>query len=188
MKHKATKKSLPTQRPTLQTTPLLLDVTRRIVFILVVYALINLASARFMVLGISMEPSFVEGQLLVVSRLHYLMGEPQRGDIVVFHYPDVSTEDYIKRIIGLPGDVVEIRGTLVYVNGEILEELYIQEPCQPQNCEPLIWRLDGKEYFVMGDNRNHSSDSRAFGPILREYLIGKVVLRYFPLGDGGIIQ
>lgn len=188
MKRKITTSAPITPRPTLQTTPILLDVTRRILFIFVVYALINLASARFMVLGISMEPSFAERQLLLVSRLHYLVGEPQRGDIVVFHYPDVSTEDYIKRIIGLPGDVVEIRGTLVYINGELLEELYIHEPCLPQNCEPLIWRLDTRQYFVMGDNRNHSSDSRAFGPILREYLIGKVVLRYFPLSDGGIIQ
>jgi signal peptidase I len=155
--------------------------------IAVLYALVNLTTARFIVDGPSMEPNFRTGQYLIVSRVNYLFGTPARGDIVVFHYPNDPDEDYIKRVIGLPGDLVEIRDTRVYVNGEMLDEPYINEPCDAGRCRDNRWQLDDDEYFVMGDNRNHSSDSRAFGPVNVRFIVGEALIRYFPVSDWGLL-
>lgn len=159
-----------------------------VVLIGAIYALVNLATVRFIVQGPSMQPTFYEDQFLIVSRINYLLGEPQRGDIVVFHYPGNPTDDYIKRIIGVPGDTVEIRDTLVYLNGELIEEPYINEACRPVNCPDKIEELGPDEYWVMGDNRNRSSDSRSFGPILRQHIVGEVLIRYWPPSAWGIVS
>jgi signal peptidase I len=135
-----------------------------------------------------MEPNFETGQFLIVSRVNYLIGEPERGDIVVFHYPGNPDEDYIKRVIGLPGQMVEIRETQVYVDGQLLSEPYINEQCTEGRCPDESWELGPDEYFVMGDNRNRSSDSRSFGPVLREYIVGEVLVRYWPPEDWGIVN
>jgi signal peptidase I len=134
-----------------------------------------------------MQPNFHTGQFLIVSRVNYLLGEPQRGDIVVFQYPLNPQEDYIKRVIGLPGETVEIRETLVYVNGALLDEPYINEPCTPTHCADRVWELTTDEYFVMGDNRNHSSDSRAFGAVPQRLIIGEALIRYWPPQDWGFV-
>ncbi len=181
--------SLP--RPRLQFTNSLQSVREigeTILLIVVIYTLVNLASARFIVDGPSMQPNFETGQFVLVSRVNYLVSEPQRGDVVVFKYPGNPQEDYIKRVIGTPGDTVEIRDTLVYVNGVQLDEPYINEPCLPSRCPDNVWELGADEIFVMGDNRNHSSDSRAFGPVKRELIIGEALIRYWPPQDWGIIR
>lgn len=161
-----------------------------LVLIGAIYALVNLATVRFIVLGPSMEPTFETNQFLIVSRIHYLIGEPERGDIVVFHFPGNTEEDYIKRVIGLPGETVEIRDTRVYVEGQELTEPYINEECRPDRCRDATWTLAEDEYFVMGDNRNHSQDSRAssVGPVSRNYIVGEVLLRYWPPEDWGIVS
>lgn len=159
-----------------------------VVLIGAIYALVNLASVRFIVQGPSMEPTFYEDQFLIVSRVNYLLGDPQRGDIVVFHYPGNPNEDYIKRVIGLPGDRVELRDAQVYVNDEPLNEPYINEPCSLVSCRDEQWVLEAGEYFMMGDNRNRSSDSRDFGPVLEEYIVGEVMIRYWPPSDWGIVS
>ncbi len=159
-----------------------------IVLVGAIYALVNLATVRFIVQGPSMEPNFETGQFLIVSRVNYLIGEPTYGDVVVFHYPGNPDEDYIKRVIGLPGDMVEIRDTLVYVNDALQEEPYINEPCSAGRCSDNVWELGPDEYFMMGDNRNRSSDSRAFGPVLREHIVGEVLIRYWPPEDWGIVN
>lgn len=130
-----------------------------------------------------MEPNFAEGQYLVISRLHYLLGDPQRGDIVVFNSPEADPGDpsLIKRVIGLPGETVSIENTLVYIDGALLEEPYINEPCNTYRCPDRTWHLDDDSYFLMGDNRNVSNDSRAFGPVTHDRIIGEVLLRYWPL-------
>lgn len=154
-----------------------------LVLLLAIYTLVNLLTVRFVVDGASMYPSFSHGEFLLVSRAHYLFGEPQRGDIVVFHYPLNPQEDYIKRLIGLPGEVVELRNTLVFVNGALLNEPYINEPCTPAQCADNRWELGHDEYFLLGDNRNHSSDSRRFAePVRRRHIVGAVIVRYFPPG------
>lgn len=153
----------------------------------VLYALVNLASGRFVVEGISMQPNFYAGQYLIVSRVHYLLQDPQRGDIIVFQYPNDPEQDYIKRVIGVPGDTVEIRDLLVYVNGEPLDEPYINEPCIPVDCPNQTWELGMDEFFMMGDNRNHSTDSRKFGPVKRHFIIGRAFIRYWTPQDWGIL-
>lgn len=181
--------SLP--RPRLQLTNSLQSVREigeTILLIVVIYTLVNLASARFIVDGPSMQPNFETGQFVLVSRVNYLVSEPQRGDVVVFKYPGNPQEDYIKRVIGTSGDTVEIRDTQVYVNGVQLDEPYINEPCLPSRCPDNVWELGADEFFVMGDNRNHSSDSRAFGPVKRDLIIGEALIRYWPPQDWGIIR
>ncbi|MCK6580258.1 MAG: signal peptidase I [Anaerolineae bacterium] len=158
-----------------------------VIWVAVLFALVNLATARFVVEGASMEPNFHTGEYILVSRLSYLLGDPQRGDIVVFHYPNNPQQDYIKRVIGRPGDTVEIRDRLVYVNGEALNEPYINEACT-NSCSDRVWEIGADEFFVMGDNRNHSSDSRAFGVVNRQFIVGEALLRYWPLNQIGSVM
>lgn len=174
-------------RPALHRAGFLREVLDTVVLVIAIYVLVNLSSARYMVQGKSMYPNFDDNQVLYVSRLNYLLWQPERRDIVVFHFPDNPEEDYIKRVIGLPGDTVEIRDAQVYVNNEGLDEPYINEPCQPDRCQNNTWTLGRDEYFMMGDNRNHSSDSRFFGPVKREYIVGEVLVRYWPPQAWGIV-
>jgi len=175
-------------KPRIQRFNLLREIVDLIVLVGVIYTLVNLASVRFVVQGPSMEPNFYQDEFLIVSRVNYLLGEPDYGDIVVFHFPGNQEDDYIKRLIGKPGDVVEIRDTLVYVNDVQLTEPYINEPCIPAQCRDERWELGGDEYFVMGDNRNHSSDSRDFGPVDASLIVGEVLLRYWPPEQWGIVS
>jgi len=141
----------------------------------------NMLSVRFIVSGSSMEPTLSSNQFLIVSRLHYVIGRPERGDVAVFHFPANPQQDYIKRVIGLPSETVEIRDTNIYINGMILDEPYLGEPCVPIHCFDGFWQLGENEYFVMGDNRNLSEDSRAFGPVKHNLFVGEAILRYWPL-------
>ena len=164
------------------------EIGETIILIALIYTLVNLASARFVVDGPSMQPNFATGQFVIVSRINYLLNDPQRGDVVVFNYPGDPTQDYIKRVIGLPGDTVEIRDTHVYVNNVELDEPYINEPCTVNTCRNNTWHLGADQFFMMGDNRNHSSDSRFFGPVERHFIVGKALVRYWPPQDWGIIH
>ncbi|MEP7292166.1 MAG: signal peptidase I [Chloroflexota bacterium] len=160
------------------------------VLIGLVFTLVNLATVRFYIEGPSMQPNFWAGQFLIVSRIHYLLGQPGRGDIVVFDPPgDDGTPNeplLIKRLIGLPGETVEMRGGLVYINGTALDESYTKEECR-SNCADRTWALGANEYFFMGDNRNNSRDSRVFGPVTRNRIIGEAVVRYWPPPDWGLV-
>lgn len=165
------------------------EVISTLLFLIAVFTLLQLALPRSEVHGRSMEPTFVEGQRLIISRINYMLGDPQRGDIVVFNSPQARDDDpsLIKRVIGLPGELVEIRDREVYINGERLDEPYIKEPCTRQ-CRDRQWQLANDEYFVMGDNRNVSNDSRAFGPIKHSAIIGEALFRYWPLNAIGFIH
>lgn len=177
-------------RPTLHLRGFGREIIETIILIGAIYALVNLASVRFIVEGPSMQPNFHTGQVLVVSRLGYMLSDPKRGDIVVFNPPDVGPDEppYIKRVIGLPGDTVEIYDRKVHVNGVELYEPYINEPCE-SSCQDKTWTLGPNEYFMMGDNRNHSRDSRAFPtPVTRDHIIGQAVVRYWPPSDWAIVS
>jgi signal peptidase I len=151
---------------------------------------INMATVRFINQGPAMYPTLQSDDLVLISRVNYLLGEPARGDIVVFHVPGQSDEEppYIKRVIGLPGETIETRNTRIYVNGTELAEPYITEPCIPERCGDRTWVLGPDQYFVLGDNRNHSSDSRAFGPVSRDRLIGQAVFLYWPPSKWGTVE
>ncbi|MFC1935413.1 signal peptidase I [Chloroflexota bacterium] len=159
---------------------------------------------NFRVEGSSMETTLEDGQHLLVNRLVYyrldkarlaeylpfmqadpgeviyLFHPPQRGEVIVFRYPKDPSRDFVKRIVATPGDTVEIRGGKGYVNGALLEEPYIVEP-QHITMERKV--MGPGQYFVMGDNRLHSNDSRNWGPVPLENIVGRVWMAYWPLSD-----
>jgi len=153
--------------------------------IIAIYTAVNLASERAVVEGASMEPNFFTNQWVVIDRLAYTFGRPTRGDVVVLHDPEDPSVDFIKRVVGLPGEEVTIQAGRVYINGTQLSESYIPRFCI-SSCEG-VWKLDATHYFVLGDNRPNSHDSHAFGPLAEQLIVGKAWLRYWPLSDFGFI-
>lgn len=153
-----------------------------VLLIIVVFTGVNLASTRFYVDGPSMEPTLFTGQNLLISRAHYLFGQPARGDILVFQAPgdDFGHPPLIKRVVGLPGETVEMRANRVYIDDRLLDEPYLVEACELR-CPEARWTLAAGEYFMMGDNRNDSRDSRSFGAVSVNRVLGEAVLRYWPL-------
>lgn len=137
----------------------------------------------------SMEPNIHEGQRIIISKATYWFSEPQRGDIIVFPNPDDPDEDYIKRIIGLPGEVVEMKDGAVYIHqpdGDILkldETAYIDDPADNYYISDTI---PEDHYFVLGDNRNNSTDSRRGWTVSRDAIIGKAWLSIWPMADWGL--
>ncbi|MDP3989388.1 MAG: signal peptidase I [bacterium] len=143
----------------------------------------------YLVFGQSMDPTFEQNNYLVVNRVVYYLHEPRRGDVVVFEYPNDRSQRFIKRIIGLPGETVEFKnGTPIITNEEgvrfSLNESYII------NVDSLTLggtTLKQNEYYVAGDNRPKSSDSRIWGPVPRDHIIGEVAIRLFPFTDIGYL-
>ncbi|HMB25929.1 MAG TPA: signal peptidase I [Patescibacteria group bacterium] len=137
----------------------------------------------FYVKGASMEPSFYDHEYLIIDEISYRFDDPERGDIIVFKFPKDPSQFYIKRVIGLPGETVEIKDNHVYITkGEkrfILDESYLAENTRTTRSKK--WTLGKGEYYVLGDNREHSSDSRSFGPVYRDLIVGKVWFRGWPL-------
>jgi signal peptidase I len=175
-------------RPTLQKPSLWQALLKRVLMVVMVLAMVNLLTVRLMVDGPSMEPTFYTGQFVLVSRLNYMLVPPQRGQLVVFHLPSNSNQDYLKRVIGLPSETVEMRDKRLYVNGQLLNESYLADPCDGEKCPNGIWQLGTDEYFVVGDNRNNSNDSRHFGAITRQMLVGQVIFRYYPFSEMGFVR
>jgi len=159
------------------------EIIETIILTVVIYAAVNFATGRFRVEGTSMEPSVHPGQYVLVDKVSYRLGEPQRGDVIVFNYPLATDRDFIKRIVGLPGETVSITGGAVQINGQPITEPYIAAPSAASGA----WTLGPAQYFVMGDNRNSSSDSRSWGPLERQYLIGKAVMIYWPPTNWGLV-
>ena len=158
-----------------------------------VWLVITFVGQRTEVEGASMENTLHHGDKLIVDKLSYRFHDPERFDIIVFPFQFQDNTYYIKRIIGLPGETVQIMDDgSIYINGEKLEENYGMEVIKPETigraAEPI--ELGDDEYFVMGDNRNNSSDSRTdmVGNIKRENIIGKAWLRIWPVSDFGILQ
>ena len=150
---------------------------------LLLFFVVNLLTARIRVEGISMEPSLHDGQFVVVNRLAYNWQEPLRGDVVVFYFPQNPSRRFIKRVIGLPGDTINIRSGQVYVNDVLLEEPYIAAPANFSG----EWAIEYGKVFVLGDNRNNSSDSPDWGGLPINEIIGKAVFVYWPLDTVGLI-
>lgn len=126
----------------------------------------------------SMEPTLLPQDRVIVNKFIYRFQEPKRGDIIVFLPPN-DNRDYIKRIIGLPGETIEIKKGMVYINNRALSEPYKTKAPDPSSFGPF--KIPNSNYFVMGDNRPNSSDSRVFGPLKKERIIGKAVFIYWPI-------
>lgn len=150
-----------------------------ILLAVVLYFLIDGVVARVEVKNISMQPTLYEGELLLVNRLAYRFGEFHHGDIIVFHFPQDPEEDYIKRVIGLPGDKVVVENGMVTVNGVNLIEPYIAAP--PSYVGE--WIVPDGMLFVLGDNRNSSYDSHSWGFVPFENVVGRAIFIYWPLNE-----
>lgn len=161
----------------------ILDLFQTILIALLLYLAINAVSARIRVDGSSMEPTLHNGEFVMVSRLSYWWGEPQIGDVIVFKFPPDPEKEYIKRVIGLPGDSVKITGGVVYVNGEKLEEPYVAYHTSYSGQ----WQVPEGHLFVLGDNRNNSSDSHSWGTVPIENVVGKAIFIYWPPSEWGTI-
>ncbi len=161
----------------------LIDVLETLVLSVVLFVGINAISARIRVDGDSMVPTLANGEYIIISRLSYRFGTPQRGDIIVFHPPLSPQEEYIKRIIGLPGDEVRIEQGQIYINGQHLSESYIHQ----QWVSNGSWRVPAGQVFVLGDNRNNSQDSRSWGTVSMDAVVGKAILVYWPPLDWGLV-
>lgn len=162
---------------------LLVDVLETLLLSVILFVGINTITARIRVDGDSMDPTLVTGEYLIVNRLSYRFTSPQRGDIIVFYPPPNPNEEYIKRIIGLPGDVVEVKGGHVYVNAQLLNEPYLTV----NTNSPGTWQVPAGQLFVLGDNRNNSSDSREWGSVSMDKVVGKAILVYWPPLDWGLV-
>ena len=165
---------------------LLREILGTIILAIVIFILLQTTVKSFIVDGLSMEDSVHDGQRLLIinDEIAYAFDEPERGDVIVFHPPGNRRGDYIKRIIGLPGDTVEIKMGSVYVNGTKLEEPYIKDP--PNYTYPLT-KVPEDNYFVLGDNRNVSNDSHSGWMLPRQNIIGKVWLSIWPPDIWGIV-
>jgi signal peptidase I len=189
------------------------EIVETLLLALIIFVAVRALVLNFRVDGNSMVPNLHDQEMLLVNRnvyfhfdlnkwLNYLPGEdrdgeriiypfhpPERGDIIVFEPPVSSEKPYIKRVIGVAGDTVEIKADgYVYINGERLEEPYIQGPiteCNARVCEPVT--VKEGEIYVLGDNRRNSSDSRIFGPVDIDDIIGKAWLTYWPTDDFGLV-
>ena len=162
----------------------LVDILETLVLSVVLFVSINMISARIRVDGASMEPTLVSGEYVIVDRISYRLGSPHRGDIIVFHFPRDPKEEYIKRVIGLPGDEVEVKNNAVYVNGQLLDETYLKVTTNYTGT----WRIPTGQLFVLGDNRNNSSDSHDWGTVPMDYVVGKAILVYWPPPTWGLID
>ncbi len=138
----------------------------------------------FIVRGSSMEPNFYSGDYLIIDEISYRFENPERGEVIVFRYPRNPSQRFIKRIIGLPGETVEIKDNKIAVYSSEGEGIALDEseylPGYNLSGSDLTVKLDSDNYFVLGDNRNFSSDSRKWGPIEKEDIIGKVYVKLFP--------
>lgn len=160
------------------------ELAQTLILALVLYFLIDSVVARVRVENISMEPTLNPGEFILVNKMAYRLGESSIGDIIVFHNPGNPQEDYIKRVIGLPGDEVLVKNGVVYINGMALTENYISAPPAYTGA----WQVPEDSLFVLGDNRNQSSDSHSWGYVPLVNVVGKALVIYWPLDEAKVLH
>ena len=181
------------------------EILEAVLLALIVFVLIREVVQNFRVEGASMLPTLESGEFVLVDKISYsevhlgpltalipgrdngdyFFSGPARGDLVVFQPPDDRFRDYVKRVIGLPGDTIEVRDGSVVVNGRLLEETTYTQAAPPYQWDPVLIPQD--HYFVMGDNRQNSVDSLSFGPIHKSLILGRVIFRWFPIEKIGSV-
>ena len=184
------------------------EIMEAVLLALVALVVLQGTVRNFQVEGSSMSPTLEGGQYLIVDQVSYFQLDverlsrtipfwdasdsspqfafdpPTRGEIIVFQFPQDPDKDFVKRVVGLPGETVEVRSGTVYINGDALQEPYLMRTDR-SNARPLV--LDDKEYYVIGDNRRNSNDSRAWGVVPEENIVGKVWMVYWPWEDVGVV-
>jgi signal peptidase I len=163
------------------------EIVETVVLTVLMFVIINLAVQNYDVTGPSMETSLHNQERIMVDKVSYVFHSPARGDVIVFTAPPAATagtENYVKRIIGIPGDVITVDGNTVILNGVTLNEIYVAAGMQGNANPPIIKRvIPDNQYFVMGDHRGNSSDSRAWGFVPGANIIGRAALIYWPFGQ-----
>lgn len=160
------------------------EVVETITLTLLMVLIIRFAVENFRVDGQSMEPTLHNEEYILVDKAVYLLHPPERGDVIVFKYPRDPQVDYVKRIIAIPGDTISVVGQTVTVDGVVLNEFYVNKDDPNNPFSSFTNRLVGpNEYFVMGDNRGNSSDSREWGYVPRQNIIGRAELVYWPFNE-----
>ena len=160
------------------------EVLETVILTVIIFFLIQTVVRNFRVVGTSMEPNLHNSQYLIVDKINYRLGQPQRGDVIVFEPPNKPGEDYVKRVIGVSGDLVEIQKGQVIINNEPLDEPYVVYPGS-YSMSPR--RVGSDELFVLGDNRNSSSDSHNWGMLSQDKVVGKAWISYWPPSYWGVI-
>lgn len=157
------------------------------------FAVIYITTAQLHeVQGSSMDNNFHDKEYILTEKISYKFRDPKRGEVIIFRAPDKPDKDYIKRVIGLSGEKLQIIGGTIYINGKMLNETY--EPINLINSggnflrEGQIFTIPPESFFVMGDNRAHSSDSRKFGTVSKGAIIGRAFFRFWPIGRIGLIK
>jgi signal peptidase I len=174
----------PAEQPKTRSLRMVWDVVETLLIALVLFVGINLLTARIRVDGSSMEPNFFNNEYIIVNRLAYKWAKPHRGEVIVFRYPSNPKQDLIKRVIGLPGDVVYITTKQVFINGKLLDETYIADAPNYFGT----WRVPENSLFVLGDNRNASYDSKDWGYVPMQNVVGKALMVYWPPTSWGLVR
>ena len=171
--------------PGVRQQALLREVTTTLLITIVLFLGLRYSAQAVPLDGPSMQPGLHSDERVLVNSLAYVFRDPQRGDVIVFHPPDALTQRYIKRVIGVPGDTIQLTVNDVFVNNVRLSEPYIALTPKgyTNNPEPEVIHLGADQYFVMGDNRTNSQDSRFFGPITKREIIGKADFVVWPFSD-----
>ncbi|MGE5139415.1 MAG: signal peptidase I [Rudaea sp.] len=164
--------------------PALRELLETILLTLVIFFMIRFAVENFRIEGYSMEPNFHDGQFLLVNKIAYKIGHPERNDVIIFHFPLNEQKNYIKRVIGLPGEQVQVIDGRIYVNGGLIPEPYPFEHAD-YNWGPAT--VSAGEYFVLGDNRPESSDSHFWGFVPARDVVGKAWVSYWPPQLWGLV-
>ena len=170
------------QPDTAQGSSLFREIVETLLLTVVIFVVVNTLTGRFRIDGSSMEPNLHDGEYVIVNRIVYRLHPPQRGDIVVFRRD--ANREFIKRVVAVPGETVEVKGGRVLVNDQPIEEPYIAAP-SAYTMEPRTIGPD--EYFVLGDNRNNSSDSHNWGTIQSSAIDGKAWITYWPPKSWGVV-
>jgi len=161
------------------------EIVETLILTAVIFLAVRVLVQNYKVEGFSMEPTLNDGQYLLINKIGMHFQQPHRGDIIVFEYPLDPSKSFVKRVIGLPGDTVEVRSQQTFVNGKLVAEPYIKAPEAQQYPATLI---PPDNYFVMGDNRNNSSDSRSWGMLPSKDIIGEAWVSYWPPKAWGVVQ
>ena len=166
-----------------------MDILEVIVLAVGIFLIVYLLILRpHKIKGQSMHPNFPDGEYLLTEKVSYYRNDPQRGDVIVFK-PPISEDEFIKRVIALPSETVMVQGGKVYINDTELKEDYIKVDTNPSGflAEGQKYTVPAENYFVMGDNRPHSSDSRSWGPITKKVITGKAWVIYWPTRLSGFV-
>lgn len=163
------------------------EVVESLVIAVVLAVIIRVFLFQFFVIPSgSMEPTLTEGDMIAANKIVYRFSEPKRGDIIVFKYPLNPDRDFVKRLIGLPGEKLLIKDSTLYINDKVIAEPYLPKGLSYQDYGPVTVPKD--KYFMMGDNRNNSLDSRSWREMPKENIVGKAALIYWPIKRIGILH